>query len=372
MPTSTAITPAMPIQEANPFAISVRCSGSIEGLGPQELGHQVRDLRIVEVREQKVGIAANTEGRQMHELRIASMPVDGVDPEPRHGEPHAPIVLATTLRRFGRNVVTVIDDNRDARELAKVLQRHRLWRQGAGRAWHCGREFTLGEDEAASRLERDDRLDVLSPDPRQPPGPAGLGMGEENARTDAGEQRRHGIGNHCAIVWTGIGRDRAEELVQRLRLLVELDAVEIVRPGSQPELVEEELVIGRRLNGRGNGAIASAAAPRLVDEIDWVASTQKDRLEALASVGRVATMSVFDGKSDVDQGPKSRPLLTSVDPELMIRVLIVGYGAFHTVLELMTSVWRAIASPFVVNEPSGSQGPTSQWCRSPALLASRW
>jgi hypothetical protein len=144
----------------------------------------------------------------------------------------------------------------------------------------------LGEDEAAAWLERDDRLDVLVPDRRQPPGPARLGVGEQNTRANSGEQRRHGIGNHCCIVWTGVGRDRAEELVQRLRLSVELDAVKIARPIPDPELVEEELVKGRRLDCRSNGAIAGAAAPRLVDEIDWEASTQEERLEALASVGR--------------------------------------------------------------------------------------
>ena len=73
-----------------------------------------------------MGISANADVRQMHELRIPAMPVDGLDPEPRHGEPHAPIILPSTLRRFFRNIVTVVDNDRNAGKLPEILQRHRF------------------------------------------------------------------------------------------------------------------------------------------------------------------------------------------------------------------------------------------------------
>ena len=37
---------------------------------------------VVQVREQEVRVAADADLRQMHQLRVAAMPVDGVDPEP--------------------------------------------------------------------------------------------------------------------------------------------------------------------------------------------------------------------------------------------------------------------------------------------------
>ena len=107
------------------------------------------------------------------------------------------------------------------------------------------------------------------------PGPAGLGMGERecpdrSCRTAPTSHRRSRLDRKA-----GVGRDRAEELVQRLRLSVELHAVKVVRPSADPELVEEELIVGRRLDGRGHGAVAGAAAARLVDEIDREARRRK-------------------------------------------------------------------------------------------------
>lgn len=73
-----------------------------------------------------MGVAANAERWQMHELRIAAMPVDSLDPEPRHGEPNTPVVLSPTLRRFGGNIVPVVDADGDAGKLSKIFQRSRL------------------------------------------------------------------------------------------------------------------------------------------------------------------------------------------------------------------------------------------------------
>lgn len=48
----------------------------------------IRDLDIVQVGHQEVRVAANSDFRKMHESGVTAMLVDGVDPEPGHGEPH--------------------------------------------------------------------------------------------------------------------------------------------------------------------------------------------------------------------------------------------------------------------------------------------
>src|SRR6218665_2649494 len=111
-------------------------------------------------------------------------------------------------------------------------------------------------------------------------------MAEEDTGADSVEQRRHRIGNDAGVVGPGIGRDRAEELVQRFRLAVELDVVEEVRPFAEPELIEKELIIGCGFDRRGDGAVAGTSATRLIDEIDWEAAAQEEGLEALAPVRR--------------------------------------------------------------------------------------
>ena len=49
---------------------------------------------------------------------------------------------------------------------------------------------------------------------------------------------------------SGVRRHRAEVLVQGLGIARELDAVEVVRPDADAELVEPQLLVRRRLDGR--------------------------------------------------------------------------------------------------------------------------
>ena len=109
----------------------------------EELGHQVGDLDVVQVGHQEVRVAADADLRKMHQPGVAAMLVDGVDPEPGHGQPHAPVVLAALRGRLDREVVAVVDDDRDAGELLEVRQRHRLGRQRAGGARHRRRAVRL-------------------------------------------------------------------------------------------------------------------------------------------------------------------------------------------------------------------------------------
>jgi hypothetical protein len=111
-----------------------------------------------------------------------------------------------------------------------------------------------------------------------------LGVGEQDRRADLLKQRRHGVRDHAGIVGAGVGHDRAEELLQGLRTALKLDLVEVVRPLAEPELVEEELIVGHRLEGRRDAAVAGASPARLVSQIDREAAAQEQGLEALASV----------------------------------------------------------------------------------------
>jgi len=144
----------------------------------------------------------------------------------------------------------------------------------------------LGKDETAARLECNDRLDVLTLDRREPSRSASLRMCEQNAEANPGEQCRHRVCDHAGVIRAGVRRGRAEKLVQRLWRSIELNAIEIIWPDPEPELIEEQLIIGRRLDRYSDGAVAGTTPARLVDEIDRIASTKKERLEAFASIRR--------------------------------------------------------------------------------------
>ncbi len=162
----------------------------------------------------------------------------------------------------------VIDDDRYAGQLLELCQRHRLGCQRSGRAGHGRRQFALREDEAAAGLEGHDRLDIGVLDRRQPARAAALRMGEQDGRPDLAEQRSHRIRNHAGVVRAGVGRDRADELVQRLRFAIELHVVEIGWPLPQAELVKEQLVVGGLRNRCGDGAVAGFNACLRVDIYD--------------------------------------------------------------------------------------------------------
>jgi hypothetical protein len=109
-------------------------------------------------------------------------------------------------------------------------------------------------------------------------------VGEQDCRTGLCEQRGHGLRDHAGIIRASVGRDRAEELIQRLWLAIELDIVEVVGPLADPELVEEKLIKRCGLDRRRYRAIACSAATRLIDEMDREAAAQEDGLETFAAV----------------------------------------------------------------------------------------
>jgi hypothetical protein len=85
---------------------------------------------------------------------------------------------------------------------------------------------------------------------------------------------------------TRIGGHRAEVLIERLGAAVELDAVEVVRPEADTELVEPELLVRRRLDRGLDRAAAGAPAARLIDDIGREVPAQENGLKALAAVRR--------------------------------------------------------------------------------------
>jgi len=67
---------------------------SIQPFLLKKFGQKVCDLKIVQIGEWKVRIAANTYFGQMHNGDITTSAVHGVRPQPRHHQTHAPLVLA--------------------------------------------------------------------------------------------------------------------------------------------------------------------------------------------------------------------------------------------------------------------------------------
>ena len=111
-------------------------------------------------------------------------------------------------------------------------------------------------------------------------------MRDENSRPDLVEQRRDRVGDHRDIERSGVGRHRAEVLIERLGVLRELNAREVVRPKTDPEHAEPQLLVGRRRDGALDHAAPRVAAARLIDHVDGKAAAQKDVLIALAPVRR--------------------------------------------------------------------------------------
>ena len=58
-------------------------------------------------------VATNTDLGEANERGIAAVTVDGIDPKPGHRKAYAPIVLTSVCDRLQRDVVSVIDDDRN-------------------------------------------------------------------------------------------------------------------------------------------------------------------------------------------------------------------------------------------------------------------
>ena len=83
------------------------------------VGHKIRNFEIIQIRKWKVRIAAYPYFRQMHDCGIAAMTIYGIGPQFCHRQTDSPIVLAWILGRFSRDIVTVIDDDRNLGQFYK-------------------------------------------------------------------------------------------------------------------------------------------------------------------------------------------------------------------------------------------------------------
>lgn len=85
--------------------------------GVQPLAELFGDFLIVEVGEREMRVAFDTDVGQHHELGIAAVTVDCIYPKSCHINAHAPLVRIGNRRGAARDVVAVIDDDRNAGEL---------------------------------------------------------------------------------------------------------------------------------------------------------------------------------------------------------------------------------------------------------------
>ena len=77
-------------------------------------------------------------------------------------------------------------------------------------------------------------------------------------------RRERPEGSFSRTLTLGKFDELSEELFERLFFTVELDAIEIRRPGADPELVKEELIIRSRFERCRDRTVSSPAAARLV------------------------------------------------------------------------------------------------------------
>ena len=162
-------------------------------------------------------------------------------------------------------------------------------------------------------------------------------MRDQHRRPDPVDERRTRIGQDAGIIGAGIRRDRAEELIHRGRRWVDLDAREEIRPLAKAELIEEQLVVGRRRNLGGDGAVACTAPARLVDHIGRIALAQEQRLKPLAPVrGGFPAAARLIGAVPEDQRQRARVLWRLIEgvkviavealPGLGRGVVVIGAG----------------------------------------------
>ena len=111
-------------------------------------------------------------------------------------------------------------------------------------------------------------------------------MGDEDAAANLVHQCCH-IGSYqLFIVCPSIGRDLAEELLQRFCRLRELAAVIIIRPNAHSEIFKPELVICRCLDGFVHRAASGTAPARLVYQVGAESPAQEKGGKTFPSIWR--------------------------------------------------------------------------------------
>ena len=120
--------------------------------GVQPLAELFGDFLIVEVGEREMRVAFDTDVGQHHELGIAAVTVDCIYPKSCHINAHAPLVRIGNRRGAARDVVAVIDDDRNAGELFECFKRDFIGRKRPEAARHRFGSFSFWKNETAARF----------------------------------------------------------------------------------------------------------------------------------------------------------------------------------------------------------------------------
>ena len=108
--------------------------------------------------------------------------------------------------------------------------------------------------------------------------------GDQDARSQGVKKRRDGRYIEVDVQRTGIRRHLPIKLVQRRRLLRKLDTGVKLPVGAEAKDAEPQLVIGGRRVAAWLSRAAGQSAPRLIEQVHWIAVAQKDGLKALAAI----------------------------------------------------------------------------------------
>ena len=141
------------------------------------------------------------------------MAVHRVDELTGHLPAHPPVVEPSDLVLLVGDVVAVVEDDRDARELLELLKRDRHALEWPGRALQSGRDLPFGEDEAAARFQPDDGAHVAIADRGEPRETAGVKVHDHDARPDAVERCRDAADDDLGVDGSCVRNHAAEELL---------------------------------------------------------------------------------------------------------------------------------------------------------------
>jgi hypothetical protein len=108
---------------------------------------------------------------------------------------------------------------------------------------------------------------------------------DHHARPDPVECRGGAADDDLGVERPDVGHHEAEELLDCVRIVGELNPREQVRPHAEAELGVPHLLVSCGRDRHANGGLARGGAPRLIEFVDGKPSPEENRAEALSPVG---------------------------------------------------------------------------------------
>src|SRR6218665_590969 len=225
------------------------------------------DFCVIQIRHWKMGIALNSYFWQMYQCYVSAAAVYGIPELLCDRKKNTPLFLSRVCRMLLRDIVPVIDDNRDFDK------------------FHGIRRRAFGKNKIAARLKGSDCLYIIINNSRAPTRPAALRMCNQNALSYLVKQGRNRVNIYLGVVGACIGQHLTIELVQGFRVFRELNVRIKVRIDAKSENAKPKLFVRRRGNSYGLRTAGCPAAPRLVNQVNGIATAKENILNTFSAVG---------------------------------------------------------------------------------------